>query len=60
MPPLHLMLTGEERGALEAAQRRSAKVRHWRHFQAVLLRADGVPVAEVARDLGCTATSVHN
>jgi transposase len=35
-------------------------VRHWRRYQAVLLRADGVPVAEVARDLGCTETSVSN
>jgi transposase-like protein len=26
----------------------------------VLLRADGVPVAEVARDLGCPETSVSN
>jgi transposase len=55
-----LTLSAEERGALEAAQARSPKVRHWRRYQAVLLRAGGVPVAEVARDLGCSEASVSN
>lgn len=55
-----LTLSEDERAALQAAQARSPKVRHWRRYQAVLLRADGVPVAAVARDLGCTPTSVSN
>lgn len=55
-----LTLTQTERAALEAAQARSTKVRHWRRFQAVLLRADRVPVATVAQTLGCTETSVYN
>ncbi len=55
-----LTLTQDERAALEAAQPGSQQVRHWRRYQAVLLRADGVPVAVVARTVGGTATSVSN
>lgn len=55
-----LTLIAEERAVLQAAQARSRSVRHWRRFQAVLLRADGVPVAMVARTLNCTPTSVYN
>ncbi len=58
--PRRLIVTQEERAGLEAAQAQSAKVRHWRRFQAVLLRADGVPVATVAKTLKCTETSVYN
>lgn len=58
--PNRLTLTQEERAALEAAQAQSVKVRHWRRFQAVLLRAEGVPVATVAQTLKCTETSVYN
>jgi len=35
-------------------------VRHWRRYQAVLLRADGVALATVAQTLGCTQASVCN
>jgi transposase len=55
-----LTLTSEERLALQAAQARSRNVRHWRRYQAVLLRADRVPVATVAQTLNCTETSVYN
>ncbi len=55
-----LTLTAEQRTALQTAQARSRSVRHWRRFQAVLLRADGVPVATVARSLNCTEASVYN
>jgi len=58
--PLPLPLTAEQRTALQTAQARSRSVRHWRRLQAVLLRADGVPVAVVARTLNCTETSVYN
>ena len=54
-----LTLTADERTALEAAQEHNRTVRHWRRFQAGLLRADGVPVAMVARSLNCTETSVY-
>ena len=53
-------LREDERAALREAQARSPKVRHWRRYQAVLLRADGVPVTAVARDLGCSEASVTN
>ena len=38
-------VTQEEGAALEAAQQRSSKVRHWRRYQAVLLRADGLLIS---------------
>jgi transposase len=55
-----LTVSEEERNALERAQARRPQVRHWRRYQAVLLRAAGVPVAEVARNLGCSEASVSN
>src|SRR5258708_35425704 len=58
--PMPLTLTADERAALHAAQVRSRTVRHWRRFQAVLLRAERVPVATIAQTLDCTQTSVHN
>src|SRR5260370_33292309 len=58
--PMPLALTADERAALHAAQARSRTVRHWRRFQAVLLRAERVPVATIAQTLDCTQTSVHN
>jgi transposase len=57
---MHLTLTEEERAKLQAEQQASQKVRHWRRYQAVLLRSEGVPLATVARDLGCTQASVCN
>ena len=53
-------MTAEQRAELETAQRQSKTVRHWKRYQAVLLRADGTPVAIVAQTLGCTRTSVSN
>jgi transposase len=55
-----LTLTADERAVLHAAQARSRTVRHWRRFQAVLLRAERVAVATIAQTLDCTQTSVHN
>lgn len=53
-------MTGEQRAELEAAVHTSRNVRHWKRYQAVLLRAAGTPVAVVARTLGCSADSVTN
>jgi transposase len=53
-------LSQEERAALEAAQAQRPKVRHWRRYQAVLLRAQGLFVKDVARALGCSEASVYN
>jgi transposase len=55
-----LTLSKAERAALETVQARSPKVRHWRRYQAVLLRAEGMLVKDVARVLGCTETSIYN
>jgi transposase len=57
---MRVTLAEEERAALLAGQRTSRSVRHWRRYQAVLLRADGVPLATVAQTLGCTQASVCN
>jgi transposase len=53
-------LSQDERAALEAAQAGSPNVRHWRRYQAVLLRAQGMFVKDVARALSCTEASVYN
>jgi transposase len=55
-----LTLTAEERAAVQAAQAHRRAVRHWRRYQAVVLRADGVPIAKIAQTLDCTETSVYN
>src|SRR5258708_31637029 len=57
---MQLTLSDEERTELVAAQQSSRNVRHWRRYQAVLLRAEGVPLATVAQTLGCTQASVCN
>jgi transposase len=53
-------MTAEQRAEVEAAQRQSKNVRHWKRYQAVLLRAGGTPVTVVAQTLRCTPTSVSN
>jgi|SRR5579871_1836213 len=57
---MQLSLSDQERAELVAAQRSSRNVRHWRRYQAVLLRGEGVPLATVAQTLGCTQASVCN
>lgn len=57
---MKLNLTPEERTALQAAQAQTSLLRQWRRFQAILLRADGVPVTTIAQTLACTPTSVQN
>lgn len=57
---MRLTLTNAERAELVAAQQTSRNVRHWRRYQAVLLRGEGVPLETVAQTLGCTQASVCN
>ncbi|MGH9541311.1 MAG: helix-turn-helix domain-containing protein [Terriglobales bacterium] len=57
---MRITLTDAERAEVEAAQRARPTVRHWRRYQAVLLRAGGTPLAVVAQTLGCSADSVTN
>jgi hypothetical protein len=55
-----LAMSAEQRAERETAQRQSQNARHWKRFQAVVLRADGLPVAVVARTLGCSQAKVSN
>ena len=57
---MRLTLSEQERAELVTAQRTSRNVRHWRRYQAVLLRAEGVALATVAQTLGCRQASVCN
>lgn len=53
-------MTAQQRAEVVAAQRHSRNVRHWKRYQAVLLRANGVPLAVVAQTLGCSRVSVSH
>jgi transposase len=53
-------LTEVERRELEVAQQQSRNVRHWRRYQALLLRAVGVLVSVIATTLGCREGSITN
>lgn len=55
-----LGMTAAQRAEVETAQRQSRNVRHWRRYQAVLLRADGIALTVVAQTLGCSRVSVSN
>jgi putative transposase len=57
---MRIEVSEQDWAGLVAAQRASRNVRHWRRYQAVLLRAQGVPLATVAQTLGCTQASVCN
>jgi hypothetical protein len=53
-----LAMTVEQRAAVATAQRQSRNVRHWKRYQAVLLRADRMPLAVVAQTLDCSRVCV--
>ena len=52
-------LTPPERAALEAAAAAEPRVRRWKRYQALLLRAEGQTVAAVAAALRCSVASVY-
>ena len=52
-------LTPADRIALEAAAAREPRVRRWKRYQAILLRAEGQTVVAVAAALRCSAASVY-
>src|SRR5260221_876231 len=58
--PMPLTLSQDARAALEAAQAQRPQVRHWRRYQAVLLRGQGLLVKDVARALGCAEARVYH
>ena len=54
-----LTLTDHQRAELAAAATEEKRVRRWRRYRAVQLRAAGMTVAAVARTLGCSEASVY-
>ena len=54
-----VVLTPPERAALEAAAAREPRVRRWKRYQAILLRAEGQTVDTVAAALRCSVASVY-
>jgi transposase len=54
-----LLLTTSQRAALDAAAVAEPRVRRWRRYRAVQLRADGLTVEAVAQSLGCSPASVY-
>jgi len=57
-PPRPFTLTATQRTALEAAAAAEKGVRRWKRYRAVLLRAEGMPVAAVAHTLECSEASI--
>ncbi|MGH2531273.1 MAG: helix-turn-helix domain-containing protein [Thermomicrobiales bacterium] len=56
---MSLFLTPTERAELEAAAANEPRVRRWKRYQAMLLRAEGQTVAAVAAALRCSMASVY-
>jgi transposase len=56
---MSLTLTPTERADLEAAAAAEPRVRRWKRYQAILLRAEGQTVAAVAAALRCSLASVY-
>lgn len=54
-----VILTPPERTALEAAAAAESRVRRWKRYQAILLRAEGQTVQAVATVLRCSMASVY-
>lgn len=54
-----LLLTTTERAELVAAAAAERRVRRWKRYQALLLRAEGQTVEAVAAALGCSVASVY-
>jgi transposase len=56
---MRLTLTAPERADLEAAAAAQPRVRRWKRYRAILLRAEGLTVPAVAAALGCSQASVY-
>ena len=59
IPRMALLLTEDQRTALETTGAGERRVRRWRRYQAVLLLASGQPPAVVAQNLDCSRASVY-
>src|SRR5918993_3369936 len=58
-PAMSLVLTPTDRAELEAAAAHEPRVRRWKRYQAMLLRAKGQTVVAVAAALRCILASVY-
>jgi transposase len=58
-PPMPVTLSPTDRAALEAAAAAEPRVRRWKRYQAILLRAEGQTVTAVAAALRCSVASVY-
>ncbi len=56
---MSVTLTPTDRAALEAAAAAEPRVRRWKRYQAILLRAEGQTVTAVAAALRCSVASVY-
>jgi transposase len=56
---MEIVLTDEDRAALEAAAAGERRVRRWKRPRAVLLLADGLSPSAVAAALDCAPSSVY-
>ena len=54
-----VMMTDAQRAELEAAAAAEQRVRRWKRYRAVLLRAEGMTVRTVAGALRCSEASVY-
>ena len=54
-----VMVTAVQRAELEAATAAEPRVRRWKRYRAVLMRAEGIPVRAVAGALRCSEASVY-
>jgi transposase-like protein len=55
-----LELSRSDRSAVEAALKATRDRRYWVRLRGVLLAAEGVPIAEICRDLGCAQSSLYD
>lgn len=54
-----ITLTAQQHRDLETAAAAERRVRRWRRYRAILLRAEGLTVPAVATALGCSQASVY-
>jgi transposase len=56
---MSLVMTENQRAEMVAAMAAEPRVRRWKRYRAVLLRAEGMTVAAVATTLQCSEASVY-
>jgi transposase len=56
---MEIVVTADDRAALERAAAAEPRVRRWKRYRAVLLLADGLAPPAAAKALGCAESSVY-